>query len=449
MRTRSAIVIAAALTVTVLTAVEASAQASTRPYRGLFGAPASADSPHSLVASASAFAAYDDNVLSGLSNQDVGSPWLQQSGTYQGANAGLQYTFQTGGERFTLAGSTGAQVNYFTHGSEAEFLPDYRGDVVFSARLTRSLSFNVRQSLGYSSTYAPIVAPGLGMEPGHEVGIADDPGLALFGLRTLRSATRASLSQRFGRFASLAAAYHLQSTQVFDADVTGTGFGDYTSHAGSLAFLYARPITRSATMKLGYGIRVSDGKSLDGRPEVMHNIDVGVDYGRALSFSRRTSLTFGTGSAIAVAEDVPATDGQRRTSIRLTGHAALVHHLGRTWTASLQYSRGFRTQDGLDQLYFTDAVTAGIGGLVSRRLSLSANANWATSSLEYGSGGHAGTSASAEANYALNRFLALYAHYVFYKYAYDDLIQLDARIPRELDRHGVRVGVTTSVPFIR
>jgi hypothetical protein len=146
---------------------------------------------------------------------------------------------------------------------------------------------------------------------------------------------------------------------------------------------------------------------------------------------------------------VPATDGQRRTSVRLTGHAALVHHLGRTWTASLQYSRGFRTQDGLDQLYFTDAVTAGIGGLVSRRLSLSANANWATSSLEYGSGGHAGTSASAEANYALNRFLALYAHYVFYKYAYDDLIQLDARIPRELDRHGVRVGVTTSVPFIR
>jgi hypothetical protein len=181
----------------------------------------------------------------------------------------------------------------------------------------------------------------------------------------------------------------------------------------------------------------------------MHNVNAGVDYSRALSFSRRTSFSFGTGSAIAVSERVTGDEGGRRARAHLTGHAALVHELGRTWTTSLSYTRGFRTRDGLDQLYFSDAVTAHIGGLVNRRLSLAAQASWANSSREFGGGNHAGKSASAQATYALGQFLAFYASYVYYQYRFDEQVPLDARLPRALDRQGVRVGVTTSIPLIR
>jgi hypothetical protein len=52
------------LIVTCVTTAPVSAQGSDvrRPFRGLFGAPSSSENSHSLVATASVFAAYDENV---------------------------------------------------------------------------------------------------------------------------------------------------------------------------------------------------------------------------------------------------------------------------------------------------------------------------------------------------------------------------------------------------
>jgi hypothetical protein len=403
-----------------------------------------------LTLTASIFAAYDDNVTEALPAVETRAPWLQKSGSYQGASAGLQYSFTRSRERVSLGGNAGAQLHYFRHPERSGTLPATQADVTFNARLTHSLALNVRQSLGYASAYTPSLAPRLDETTGHDVGLADDPNLALFDIRMLRSTTRVGLTQGFGRHASLAAAYHLRSSYVFDTEETASVFQDATSHAGSVAFGYVRPMTRYATLNLGYGLKVSDGRSRDGEPDAMHDVRAGVNYSRPLSFSRRTSLTFGSGSAIVMSDRVTGDDEGRRVRARLTGSAALVHELGRTWTARLTYTRGFRTREGLDQLYFTDAVTANIGGLVTRRLSLGATATWAESSLEEaGGGGHSGRSAVAGATYGLTRFLALYASYVYYQYRFDDQIALDERIPRRLNRQGVRVGLTTSVPLIR
>jgi hypothetical protein len=151
-----------------------------------------------------------------------------------------------------------------------------------------------------------------------------------------------------------------------------------------------------------------------------------------------------------VSDEVPATDGERRIRARLTGNVGLVHEIGRSWTADLRYSRGFRTHEGFDRLYFTDALVASIGGLVTRRLQLGANATWAESSLDYDvSRRHSNRSASAQATYGITSFLAAYARYVYVHYRFDEGIPLDERFPRQLDRHGVRVGLTASVPLIR
>jgi hypothetical protein len=456
MLTRRAIVAAVVLTATQVIPAKVLAQTAPpstevrRPYRGLFGAPASSDSPHSLIASASVFAAYDDNVVEGITNGRVRSRRSQTSGTYQGANAALQYAFEKDGERFDFRGQTAAQVHVFLLDERSDTLPAYQGSMEFGARLTRSLSFGARQNVGYSSTYTSTLAPQLDEDLGTEIGVADDVDLALFDRRAVHSATRLSLSQSFGQHASLAASYHLRARTSLDSETDESPFHDYVSHTGTMGFQYARPMTRHATLRLGYGIRVTDRRRAAGEPDVMHNVDMGVDYSRALSFSRRTSFSFGSGSSIAVRDELPAADGERRVRARLTGNAALVHEIGRSWTADVRYLRGFRTREGFDQLYFTDAVTASIGGLVTRRLHVGANATWAESSLDYDvSRSHRNRSASAQVTYGITSFLAAYARYVYVHYRFDEGVPLDERFPRQLDRHGVRVGLTASVPLIR
>ena len=455
MFTRRAIVVAAALTVTSVTAASVHAQSPEppeirRPYRGMFGGPSSSEGPHSLTLSGSAYGAYDDNVYEAIADRRVGSPWLQQSGTYLGLNAGLNYTFQMEGERFDLRAQTGAQVTYFLREEESDALPAYQGNVEMGAQLTQSLSLGVRQNVGYTSLYASTLAPRLDEEFGAEIGVPDDPDLGLFQQRALYSATRVNLSQTFGRYSTLGVSYHVRNRRALESEVEDSVLGDYVSHAATAGFQYARPMTRNATLRLGYGIRWSDRQRVSGEPDLMHNIDVGVDYSRALSFSRRTFFTFGTGSAITVSDEVPATDTGQRVRAWLLGNAALVHEMGRTWTADLRYSRGFRTREGFDQLYFTDALTASIGGFVSRRLSLNANATWAESSLDYDSTRqHSNQYATAQATFGLTSFLAAYARYVYVKYRFDENVSLDPTFPRQLDRHGIRVGLTTSVPLIR
>jgi hypothetical protein len=51
--------------------------------------------------------------------------------------------------------------------------------------------------------------------------------------------------------------------------------------------------------------------------------------------------------------------------------------------------------------------------------------------------------------YALSSRLALFARYVYYKYEFDRQVALDPRLPRALDRQGVRFGLSTSIPVIR
>ena len=453
MFTRRAIA-AVALVVSCLTATAAFAQGGSpvrRPYRGLFGAPVSPDSPHSLVLSGSLFVAYDDNVIAGIAARQTSTPWLGRKGTYQGANVALSYGFAKPGDRFDFRGQLRGGLNYYHRGQTSRVLPSNQGNVTLSGRLTRTLRFAARQSVSYASAYSPGLTPRPGDDVDQDIGIPDDDALDLFELQALRTASTVSLSQSLGRNASMRGSYHFRSLYLLDDDeAADSRFHDYGTHGGSFAIGYTRPITRHAGLQLGYNLRASDRRSGTGEPRIMHNVDAGVNYSRALSFSRRTTFAFGTGSAIAVNDRVNVPDADPATRVRLTGNATLVHEIGRTWTAQLVYSRGYRTRDGFDGLYFTDAVRAGVGGLVTRRLSFNAAAHWADSSIErYGGARHRGYSASAQAHYGLNRFMALYARYVYYHYRFSDDIVLDDRFPRQLDRHGVRVGLTASVPLLR
>jgi opacity protein-like surface antigen len=447
-------VVVAALTV-IPTATTAFAQepdaALRRPFRGLFGAPANPQAPQSLILSASLFAAYDNNDVQGLVDDQTNTPWLIHSGAYQGANVGLDYAFSKVGQRVNFGGHLGGRLSYYRRTDRSRLLPSNGADVSLGWRLTSKLTFSARQSASYTSNYNRTLARGFARDLVDDIALPEDDGFDLFELRAVRLASLVGLSQTIGRYASLSGTYQLRQVEILDSDVPDTQFDDRKSQIGTVSLQYSRPMTRHATLALGYALRGSDNQRSGGEPQLLHNVNAGVNYGRALSFSRRTSLSFSTGSAIAVLDRVDdAAVQDRRTRAYLTGNAALVHEIGRSWTATLGYSRALRSWDELDQLYFTQDLSLRLAGLFSRRLSFSTAAWWADSSLQNQRGGtHRGYAANARAQYALARLLAVYAQYNYYHYRFSDALAVADRFPRQLDRQGVRVGLTTYVPLMR
>lgn len=423
-----------------------------RPFRGIFGSPSSPN-PQSLVLSGSLFGSHDDNVLAGLVDRNTQDWRVQRRGAYGAAHAGLDYAFSRTGTRVSFGAQTGGQVRYYRHTDLSNVAPHYNAGANLRVALSRSTTLSADHRFLYSREYRLSTFPAAAGEAfAEDVSSVANPDYEIFQLPSLRNSTRVSFTQNFGRRASLTAGYGLRSLDFLDdtADEQAVNrqLRDYRTQSASVGFQYSRPFTPHTSLNLGYRLRISDSRQGTGEPPAMHDVNAGLSYSRALSFSRRTSLSFSTGSAVAVSEDI--LESESRMRVRLTGNLSLVHELGRTWTAQVVYNRGFTFHEGFNEPFFSDRVTAGIGGLVTRRLSLSADSAWVLSELNGGGRtGQTGFTGNARGTYALNRYLALFAQYLYYSYEFEGDVPLDPRFPRALDRQGIRVGITTSVPLLR
>lgn len=429
-----------------------------RPYRGLFTPLQNPNSPQSLVLSGSLFGAYDDNVLAGLRERNSTDWRMQRSGYYEGAHAALDYGLAHNGDRFSVSARAGGQLRYYRLGvhSNATLAPYYHGDISTDVRLTRATTLHAEQSVSYLPTYSFAMASTEGVEFDQaSSATADpdvvDPDMELFGLTATRAATAVSVSQRFGRNTSLQAGYRFRSRAVNGLDSNPGGkVLDYRASSGFVRFLHERRLTSHASLDLGYGVSASTRQSGTGDPRLVQNVLAGLRYSRALSFSRRTSVSFSSGSAIVTKDNLNTPAQQTATRVRLIGSAALVHELGRTWTAEASYHRGLVFLDGFGDFFFTDRLRTGVGGLVTRRLSFSAAATFALATLDRpGLNRHDTKAATAQATYALSRFFGLFARYIYYKYDFGADVPLPGGVPRNLDRQGIRVGISTSIPLIR
>jgi hypothetical protein len=428
-----------------------------RPYRGIFNVPPDRTKSHWLTLSASVFGAYDDNVLSGITEGRVRNWVHQQSGWYGAATTGLSYAFSRSGERVSFGASSSAQVRYYDRRGDSHTAAYYTGGLNMSARLTRSTTFTASQMAAFVPGYSFLI-PGFGSgldglpveEPLVDVEMPVDPDLEVFRLESFHLSSRLALTQRLSRGTTLTGGYGYRQVN-FRGEERGSGrFRDYGTHYGYARLSHQRGLTQYSTLNLGYGLRVSDRRDRSGRPRVMHNVQAGISYGRPISLSRRTSFSFATGSTIAVRDDLSNPDAGATTRARLIGNASLVHELGRTWTARATYRRGLTFREGFDEFFFTDRLSAEVGGLASRRLALSAAAAWSFARLDRpGRNRQTAFTGTAQATYALGRFVGLFARYFYYDYVFGEDVPLDDRFPRALERHGVRVGLTTSIPLIR
>ena len=142
---------------------------------------------------------------------------------------------------------------------------------------------------------------------------------------------------------------------------------DLRSYSVGGRFRYG--LTRNGSLRLGYVYR--QGRRPDrcgrgnrsGRPTVVHDIDVGLDYRRALSLTRRTSIGFSTGSTIVTVPVEGSTNGQLQ--YRVVGDVGLQHEIGRTWLARLAYNRGVGFAEAFNQPVFADGVNLSVSGFLA------------------------------------------------------------------------------------
>jgi len=411
-----------------------------RPYRGLFGADDQPRRRHSLTFTGSGFAAYDDDVFaeqSGNASAPV-LPSQRRDGMYGGATAMLDYARASR----VFVNLTGA-VGLNKYGDRTP-VAGYRATGAVGMNGSRG-TWNLNGAAGYS----PEFRLGVFVDPLHG-GIADpfqsvSADYDLYNLAAYRTTLGAAGTRSLGKRTTLYGFYGRTDTLYVHDPY------NYSTQGAGGAFGHG--LTRHLTLRAGYEYGTANYATPTTRPRGMHIIDLGLEYSRALSVSRRTQFGFTTGSAL-YSSNVPAIEGAGRDlSYRFIGTANLTHEMGRTWTALLSYRRGLDFHEGFYDPFLSDAVGATLNGLFSRRVKFAAEGNYSFGTLGFNSDSHySSTSTSSQLQFAINRTLAAYIGYFYYRYRFDQLdpfVVVDPRFAQALERQGARAGLMATVPLIR
>jgi hypothetical protein len=402
-----------------------------RPLRGLFGSGYGA-AEQSLVFSGSLGAGWDDNIFVGSGERQGGvqDPRRARSGRYGVGSAGLSYGWAR--ERVQFGASATTTTRYYP-GTLDDFLSSHAGSARFSMQVRRGTRLTAGQSIAYQPRNLLDLFAGLDGDDTGLVPVADeDAAVGVQQYRTLGTGARLSHSHQLGRRSSVDVSYGYQHRQISWSD---RRYGRHSVSGG-----YRRDLSQGLSLRIGYGFNDTRHYGADVEPLRTHNIDGGVNYNRALSFSRRTTLSFATGSR--------AVNNAGRTRFRATGSARLTHQIGRTWSTWVAYNRDVGFIDAFDQPFDYDAATGGIGGMLNRRVQFSGSARASYGRIGFAGGRRFDTwSGTAGLNFLLTRLVSAGASYVFHTYTFGEDVVLPPDMSRSLHRHGVRGTVSLSAPL--
>ena len=415
----------------VLLASSAAAQAvrPERPYRGLF-AGYSDIAEQQLAINASLGSGYDDNILADAQGRTTSSalpPGRAGDGMFGNSALGLSYSADLDKVTLDAAANTGLRY-YPSMSAEQRFVGAQDARAVTTVAFTSNTTFSAAATVArrphqLADVWGP--ASPLGGEP--EADVLDLPATFDF---YRRYAGSASVKHQFARRLTLQADY----AHNWGEAPEGLAFTRHQS-GGGLTWGLARGLALQA----GYTYSEARYRFAGTRLE-QHNIDAGVNYSRALSFSRRTTLSFSTGS-MAVRHD-------EQIVYRATGSAELTHEMGRTWEASLAYSRGGRFTETWNAPLFSDVLTANVAGSLSRRIQVSVGAGGSMRSLngerDRGFESYWGT---AMASFAMNRYLNAGVNYLYTQHDFDRNFPVPVAWPDQGGRQRLSVHIGMWMPL--
>lgn len=402
-----------------------------RPTRGIFAAGLS-EWEQSLIFTASLGAGYDDDLLAesvggGLPPAPNRRP---RSGKFGLGSLGLDYSVNR--DRFSASANASTMARYYPD-LEDSSIATYAVGGQASLQLARRTNLSTSHQIGVLPNHLRIFY-GLGFNPGTPPQPADDLSLTVGRDTYFDHRSSVGLTQEVSDRVSLNAGY-----SYYAADLQNEG-GTYGGHHWSAGGTYR--IARGLGARLAYGYSETGFGSGSAVRHKGSSIDGGIDFNRALSLTRRTTLSFATGvSGIRVADD---------TRYFATGNIALMRELGRSWTASVGAARSVSLFQTFGEPVVSDSVHGGVSGLLSRRLSFNASTGWSQGSVGVVAGApeFASTFASAGLRWGFLRSLGLSLSYSIYRYDFDGDGVLPAGIEREMKRQSVRVSLDFWAPLI-
>lgn len=426
------------------------------------GARRAGETDQVFAASLSVLGGYDTNILAadgttGGVSGPIGST-DQTSSSFAGTSAGL--TWQRSSPRTMYFGGLGAHYRGFFDIKDLD-VTSFDAHAGLGVQLTRRSSLVLAGAVGAQPFYQ---SGALGAFGGIGIGQFQPGGGAAF-TPDLQGAFEKVL--RFN--GQVGYSYRLSEKTTFSADAWRSAFrplNDAAERAGfvslgatSVGARLTRQLTRDLGARLGYGYLRNDtvallpvaGTDSPSQQFDVHNIDVGLNYGKQFGFARNTTVSFGTGTNITRAASGSAVSGNSGTRFNLVGFASLRHQFLRTWSATALYTRGTSYLEGYRSFGVFDTVNLAISGLITDRVDAGAGVFYTNGDIATLSGGRTeNLGAGAQVRYAFTQNLAMFASYTYSRFdAPPGLRPLLTTETYRPDRQGVRFGVTSWFDLLR
>jgi hypothetical protein len=393
------------------------------------------------------FGGYDDDVLAGQSGAQTTLPRLASAaaGLTTGVSAAITYSrpgllFNRPNGKGDFTAWLDSSLRYYPALDHLTGTYHHFG-LRLSAPVSRRVTLYASPRMDYSPRYSfellsgPLPADPESGQPSYVAGQAPgaDIDYSVVANNSLRYGVSGRAEIELGTRSSFSvdAGYTKRQSNLvnFDMEVRETGVR------------FNHQFARDASLDLGYSY--VEGMHDVGLATTAHNLNIGIDYRRPLSRTRKTFLSFNTGSTIAESE----VSGRR---VQAVGSASLVHHMKRTWTGIVEYRRRLQYIDGFDRPLFGDGVTTGVNGLITRRMELIARASYNTGTVGISARAprFESYSGSVRVRQALSRKLAGYVEGLFYHYSFDEDAPRPPGLPRTFNRVGLRCGLSLWVPLL-
>lgn len=328
------------------------------------------------------------------------------------------------------------------HYSDFATVSSHQASAALTVRLGRRTEVSGFGNAAYQPWGAVIYSPAL-TDPAFGQVVAPTRQIPVLNGSYRTYATGGAVSQRVTRRSTVTATY------TYDvANFSGLS-GDYQHQEASLR--YAHGITRNLGWHAGY----SYGEArFSGQPTTYRGrgFDLGLDYNRSLSLTRRTQFAFSTGFA-AVDSSVALPVGFEGTQYRAIGAAWLNREIGRTWNAFASYNRNVAFFESLRGPYLYDGAAIGISGLISRRVALRSSVGATYGDVGLTTGSHESNRfvtgiADTSLTFALSRYAAIAAQYAFFVYSLDDPNAFWTSYAPDMTRHVVLVSLRAWAPIV-
>jgi hypothetical protein len=449
-------------------------------FPAVFGGSVTPNDRQAVDLSLSLAEAYDDNALATDFGVGLEPSTFQRSGVYTELISDLAYSKR---------GTTQVQA---TAGSDLRYYNELSRVVLLTGRagvdLLSTFGRGTAVHFGQGVTYAPTSLSTLfarPLTPVDEVSTSEvlpiDGDYALLSERLVNFLTSASVDQKLTRRSVLTLSGDL-SYANYVAEVSE--LSDLRSNSVRGQFSYQ--LNRSFALRSGYNYS-SASYAQGARPVNQHTVDMGLNYQRSTSRSRKTTIEFTVGSTRyevvpildflleapdvevlpdevgAEADTSQTTPSPNPTSVTIptettpqygvTGNVAVSHDFGRTWSATGYYQRGLSYVYGLRDATFGDGVTINVQGFFNRRLDLNFQTSYSGGSFAVAGSrtpsDYKTYGGSVRARSGLGKMWATYVEYLFYYYQFDNSRELQTGLPQRLTRNAIRGGLTLWVPVMR